>query len=375
LDGIYPKKREVHMNFMIAVSIIGGLVILVAGAEFLVRGASRLAAALGISPLVIGLTVVAFGTSAPELAINMQSAFLGEADIALGNVVGSNIFNILVILGISALIVPLVVHQQLIQLDIPIMIGISVAVYVMSLDGRLDRLDGLLLASALALYLYVVYKRSRQESKDIQEEYAHEFGIQEKQTSRNIFLDLGMMVGGLAMLVFGARWLVDGAVAVALYFNVSELVIGLTLVAAGTSLPEVATSVVAALRNERDIAVGNAVGSNIFNLLSVLGLTSLIAPNGIPVPDVVLRFDLPVMIAVALATLPIAFTGKEIARWEGGLFFAYYIAYTAFILIETLEHHTYRQIYLPAMLWFVVPLTLITLVVTVIQERKRQETA
>jgi cation:H+ antiporter len=363
------------MNLMIAVSIIGGLVILVAGAEFLVRGASRLAAALGVSPLVIGLTVVAFGTSAPELAINMQSAFLGEADIALGNVVGSNIFNILVILGISALIVPLVVHQQLIQLDIPIMIGISVAVYVMSMDGRLDRLDGLLLASALALYLYVVFKRSRQESKEIEEEYAHEFGTQEKQTPRNIFRDLGMMAGGLAMLVFGARWLVDGAVAVALYFNISELVIGLTLVAAGTSLPEVATSVVAALRSERDIAVGNAVGSNIFNLLSVLGLTSLIAPNGIPVPDVALRFDLPVMIAVALATLPIAFTGREIARWEGGLFFAYYIAYTAFILIETLEHHTYRQIYIPAMLWFVVPLTLITLVVTVIQERKRQETA
>jgi cation:H+ antiporter len=359
------------MNFLVLASIIGGLIILVFGAELLVRGASRLASALGVSPLVIGLTVVAFGTSAPELAINLQSAFLGEGDIALGNVVGSNIFNILVILGISAMIVPLVVHQQLIQLDIPIMIGISVLVFLLGLDGRLGRLDGFLLVAGLFVYLFVVLKRSRKETREVEEEYAHEFGVEEKPTRRNILLDLGLMVIGLGMLLLGSRWLVDGAVAIALHFNVSELIIGLTLVAVGTSLPEVATSVVAAVRKERDIAVGNAVGSNIFNLLSVLGLTSLVSPNGIRVPEAALAIDLPVMIAVAIAALPVAFRGREIARWEGGLFFVYYIAYTVFLVIEGMQLHTYRQIFIPVMLWVVLPLTAITLIVIVMQERRR----
>lgn len=358
------------MTFPILLSLIGGLIILVLGAEVLVRGASRLAAALGISPLVIGLTVVAFGTSSPELAINLQAAFLGEVDIALGNVVGSNIFNILVILGISAMIIPLVVHQQLIQLDIPIMIGLSVLVFLMSLDGRLGRQDGLILVLILTIYLVFVLRRSRQESREVEEEYEHEFGREPKHGGWKIVLDLSLMAAGLAMLVLGSRWLVDGAVAIARIYNVSELVIGLTLVAAGTSLPEVATSVVAALRKERDIAVGNAVGSNIFNLLSVLGLTGLISPNGIPVPQSALFFDIPVMIAVAAAVLPIAFTGSQIARWEGALFFIYFIAYNAYIVIETIQHQSSRQIFIPTMLWFVIPLSVLTLLVTVFQEHK-----
>jgi cation:H+ antiporter len=360
------------MDISTILSLIGGLIILVAGAEVLVRGASHLALALGISPLVIGLTVVAFGTSSPELAINLQAAFLGEADIALGNVVGSNIFNILVILGISAMIIPLVVHQQLIRLDIPIMIGLSILVFLMSLDGRLGRIDGLILVSLLLVYLIFVLLRSRQESQEVEQEYEHEFGREPKHSGGKIALDLGMMVIGLGMLVLGSRWLVDGAVAIARIYQVSELVIGLTLVAAGTSLPEVATSVVAALRQERDIAVGNAVGSNIFNLLSVLGLTGLISPNGIPVPQSALIFDIPVMIVVAAAVLPIAFTGSQIARWEGGLFFLYFVAYNTYIWIETIQHQTYRQIFIPTMLWFVIPLSVLTLLVTVLQEHRER---
>jgi cation:H+ antiporter len=333
------------MNWMIIVLLVGGFVALLFGAEILVRGASRLAAAFGISPLVIGLTVVAFGTSAPELAINLQSAFTGQASIALGNVVGSNIMNVLVILGLSALIIPLVVNQQLVRQDVPIMIAVTILVWWMASDGSIGFLDGLILFASLLAYIVFNIVQSRKEtSAEVREEYEHEYAEKEKHTPRSMAINLGQVAFGLLCLTFGAGWLVDGAVALARLFSISELVIGLTIVAIGTSLPELATSVVAAIRKERDIAVGNVVGSNIFNLMAVLGLTGLIAPGGIPIPASALAFDIPVMAAVAVITLPIFFTGGHmIVRWEGGLFVVLYAIYVGVMLSDASGATTFQD--------------------------------
>ncbi len=346
------------MDAMTVVLFVAGLGLLVLGAEWLVKGASRLAAALGISPLVIGLTVVAYGTSAPEMAVSVKSAWAGQPDLALGNVVGSNIFNVLFILGASSLITPLVVSSQLIRLDVPIMIGLSVLTLLLAGDGSIGRLDGAVLFAGAVAYSAFQIRQSRRESAAIRDEYAQEYGPKRSSTAAN----LAMIGAGLALLVLGSRWLVNGAVAFAQVLGVSELVIGLTIVAAGTSLPEVATSILAALRGERDIAVGNVVGSNIFNILAVLGLAGLVAPSGLPAPAALLRFDLPVMIAVALACLPIFASGALIARWEGALFLFYYAGYTAYLVLAAQQHDA-----LPAfsavMEAFVLPLTAVTLAV------------
>jgi cation:H+ antiporter len=346
-----------------------GLALLVVGAELLVRGASRLAVRLGISPLVIGLTVVAYGTSTPELAVSVQAGLAGQADIAVGNVVGSNIFNVLFILGLSALIAPLVVSRQLVRLDVPLMIGVSVVLLVVALDGTINWFDGILLTAGMVAYTVFAVRQSRKESAAVQREYAQEYGDAGRQGRRRLFAQIGLIVIGLALLVLGARWLVDGAVAIAKTLGLSELVIGLTIVAAGTSLPEVATSVVAALRGERDIAVGNVVGSNIFNILAIAGVAALITPGGLNVAPAILRFDLPVMIAVALACLPIFATGHVIARWEGVLFLGYYTAYTLYLVLAATAHDALPA-YSAAMIEFVLPLTAVTLLVLLVRERE-----
>ncbi|MCS7060020.1 MAG: calcium/sodium antiporter [Anaerolineae bacterium] len=343
-----------------------GLVGLIAGAEALVRGASRLAAAIGISPLVIGLTVVAFGTSSPELAVSVFSALAGQPDIAMGNVVGSNIFNVLLILGLSAVVAPLIVSQQLVRLDVPLMIAVSVLTFLFALDESVSRLEGVILFGGLIAYTTFLIIQSRKETNAaVREEYEYEFrppagGL------RGIALNLVFVVVGLVMLVIGSRWLVDGAVVVARALGVDEVVIGLTIIAGGTSLPEVATSVMASVRGERDIAVGNVVGSNIFNLLSVLGLTAIVAPNGVSVEPALLAFDMPVMLVVAFACLPIFFTGYTIARWEGLVFLSYYVAYTLYLIFDATEH-ALLPMYSSAMLFFALPLTALTLAVTVLR--------
>lgn len=347
--------------------IIVGLIALVLGGELLVRGASRLAAYAGVSPLVIGLTVVAFGTSAPELAVSVNACLEGQSDMAVGNVVGSSIFNVLFILGISALISPLVVSSQLIRIDVPLMIAASVLMLGLGWDGNVDRLDGVGLFLVLVLYTGWSVLQSRKESAAIQKEYEQEYG--EKPTTsafQKIGLQVLLIVVGLVMLTFGARWLVSGAVTIARLAGMSELLIGLTIVAAGTSLPEVATSVMASIRGERDIAVGNVVGSNIFNILCVLGLSAAVVPGGVGVSDAALRLDIPIMIAVAVACLPIFFTGHLIARWEGGLFFGYYLAYTGFLILAETMPNVSRTFGI-MMLTFVVPMTVVTLAVGVIR--------
>ncbi|WP_298980943.1 calcium/sodium antiporter [Caldilinea sp.] len=355
--------------------MIGGLITLVAGAELLVRGASRLAAALGVSPLIIGLTIVAFGTSSPELAVSVQSALSGQADVAVGNVVGSNIFNVLFILGLSALITPLVVAQQLVRIDVPLMIVVSLAVWLFALNGYVERWEGALLFAGIVAYtVFLGIQSQRERNAAVLAEYEAEYHPKRPHSWLQGLLDAGMAGVGLALLVLGARWFVDGAVGAAEAMGVSELVIGLTIVAAGTSLPEVATSIVAALRGERDIAVGNVVGSNIFNILAVLGLTALVAPDsGVPVSTNALWLDMPFMIVVAIACLPIFFTGYLIARWEGLLFLGYYIVYTAFLILGSI-HYPHLVEYRNLFLLFAAPLTVITIGVSVARDlRQRRE--
>ncbi len=370
------RGSELHVNRVTALLIIAGLVLLVFGGELLVRGASRLATALGISPLVIGLTVVAFGTSAPELAVGVQAAWAGTVDIAMGNVVGSNICNVLLILGIAATIVPLTVSAQMIRQEVPILIGVSLLLYFLALDGVISRMDGAVFVGLTVAYTALLVVQSRRAKPALADEYSQETHIVKKEASgRHWSLDVGLLVVGLATLVLGSRFLVDGASAVARALGVSELIIGLSVVAIGTSLPEVAASVIAAFKGQRDIAVGNAIGSSIFNILFVLGLSALASPSGLPVGSTLLEFDMLVMIGVAVACLPVFFTGYTIARWEGAVFVGYYLAYTTFLVLEA-QGSVLVDGFAWAMTMVVLPLTLLTIgVVTVRAVRVRRDQA
>ena len=353
---------------MNVIMFLVGLVLLVIGANALVRGSSKLALSFGISPLVVGLTIVAFGTSAPEVAVSVGAVLDGKTDIAIGNVVGSNIFNVLFILGVSALIAPLVVNIQLIRQEVPIMLGASLLLLAFSLDGKLTLLEGGLLMALLVAYTVFLVVQSRRETQAAKDEFAE--AVQPAQAGSwdsHWAAQLGLIVAGLAALVFGSDYLVQASVNFAKAMGVSDLVIGLTIVAAGTSMPEVATSISAALKGERDIAVGNVVGSNTFNILGCLGLSGLVSGDlGLAVAPSLLVFDMWVMLAVALACLPVFMTGREIARWEGGVFLGYYAAYVTYLIMAAQQHDA-LQAFSGLMLGFVVPLTLVTLVVVFIR--------
>jgi cation:H+ antiporter len=346
------------MDALTLALFVAGFVLLILGADWLVRGASRIAAALGVTPLIIGLTVVAYGTSAPELAVGIKSAWSGQSDLALGNAVGSNVFNVLFILGVSATVAPLVVSSQLVRLDVPILIVVSTLTFGLAADGAIGRGDAVLLTSLAIAYTVFQVRQSRGEAG---------FGRlddneAEVPARRTGVTNLGLIAAGLLLLVVGSRWLVAGAVSLAQTLGVSELVIGLTIVAAGTGLPEVATSIVAAARGERDIAVGNVIGSNYFNLTMVLGVCGLLSPGGLPAAAALVRFDLPVMVAVAVACLPVFASGREISRWEGVLFLVYYGAYAGYLVLDAQEHDALPA-FSAAMGLFVLPLTAVTLAI------------
>jgi len=336
----------------------GGLVALVVGAELLVRGASRLALAWGVSPLVVGLTIVAFGTSAPEMTVSVAAVLDGHTDMAVGNAVGSNTFNVLFILGLAAIITPLAVHVQVIRQELPIMIGAGVLMLVLGQDGVISLLDGALLVACLVGYTVFLIVQSRAET-------APAAGYDDcPAAGTRPWVHMLMVAVGLVLLVGGSQALVSAAVVFARALGVSEVVIGLTIIAAGTSLPEVAASVTAALKGQRDLAVGNVVGSCTFNLLGVVGVAGLAAaPAGLPMPDAVLRFDAWVMLAALAACLPIFVSGREIARWEGVVFLLYYAAYTSYLILQS-QAHAALPVFSQAMMGFVIPLTVITLVVT-----------
>ncbi len=350
---------------------LAGLVALVVGASLLVRGASKLALSFRVSPLVVGLTIVAFGTSAPEVAVSVGAVLDGRNDIAVGNVVGSNIFNVLFILGASALIVPLVVNMQLIRQEVPIMIGASLLLLALGLDGTLSVWDGAFLFVLLVAYTVFLIVQSRRQTKASQDEYAEANPAAAPGAwDSRLPVQLLLIAAGLAALVLGSDWLVTAAVSFAKSMGVSDLVIGLTIVAAGTSMPEVATSITAAIKGERDIAVGNVVGSNTFNILGCLGLSGIVSGfsggDGLSMAASLLSFDIWVMLAVALACLPVFTTGREIARWEGAVFLGYYVAYVAYLILAAQQHDA-LQPFSVAMMSFVVPLTVITLVVVLLR--------
>ncbi|MCS7060021.1 MAG: calcium/sodium antiporter [Anaerolineae bacterium] len=358
------------MGPMIFVQFAAGLALLIAGGESLVRGASRLAAVLGVSPLVIGLTVVAFGTSSPELAVSVEAALSGQADIALGNVVGSCILNVLLILGLSSLISPLVVAQRMVRVDVPLMIAVGLVVCVFAMDRLIMRLEGVVLFAGIVGYVVVAVIQSRRESRQVEAEYAQEYAGRGRLTWRSLLVNTLLIVAGLIALAAGSAWLVEAAVNLAVALHVGKVVIGLTVVSIGTSLPEIVTTVIAGLRGERDIAVGNIVGSNLFNLLAVLGAAGIVAPQGIAVPQSVLQFDLPVMVVTMVACLPIFFTGYRIARWEGALFLGYYAAYTAYLILDAMRSDSLRVLS-DVILYFAAPLTVITLAVVTWRSARR----
>ena len=352
---------------------VGGLTALVVGAELLVRGASKLALSFGISPLVVGLTIVAMGTSAPEVAVSVGAVMGGQTDIAVGNVVGSNIFNVLFILGVSALIAPLVVHAQVIRQELPIMLGVAILLLVMGWDGNIAWFEAALLLVLTVVYTVFLIVQSRRATAAEAAEYSDEIEPAAPGAwDSKLPVQIGLIVVGLAFLVFGSDWLVTSAVVFAKSLGVSDLVIGLTIVAAGTSMPEVATSVTAALKGERDIAVGNVVGSNIFNILGCIGLSGVVAgTTGLVLAPSVLTFDIWVLLAVTLACLPIFLSGREIARWEGGFFLAYYVAYVTYLILASQQHDALPMMS-QVMMGFVVPITVVALVASLIRQPSHQ---
>ena len=345
------------------IELLSGLVLLIAGAELMVRSAVRLAARWHVRPLILGLTIVALGSSAPQMAVSLQATLAENADIAVGSVIGSTIFNILVTLGLSALIIPLRVSRQLVRLDIPLMIGASLLVFVLAWNEELTRIDGVMLLVALALYLGLLLRQSRHSARPPSSD--------PHSQPAPWLTSLLMIEAGLAMLIYAGHLLLGAAVEVATDLGLSERIIGLTIVAIGTSLPELATSLIAALRGEREIAVGNVIGSNLFNLLGVLGVTALIAPSPLSVSPNALGFDLPVMLGVAVFCLPLFYTGYRVTRAEGLLCLGLYLAYglhvvsfaTGMPLAGKLEH---------LMLFFVLPALVAFLLFTSLLAWRRQ---
>ncbi len=328
--------------------ILLGLVLLVGGGELLVRGASTLAVRAGISPLVVGLTVVSAATSAPELAVTVGAVLDGETDLAIGNVVGSNIANILLILGASALVLPLVVRRQLIKVDVPALVLLSVLMLVLSLDGAISRLDGLVLVILFAGYTIWTVRASRRAATTPAD-------TEVPATAVSAQIAILLVLGGVALLVGGAQLLVDGAVNIATSLGVSGLIVGLTVVAVGTSLPELTASVIAVRRRQTELAVGNAVGSCLVNIGLVLGVPAIFAPGGLQVPGAAVSLDIPLMIAAAVVLLPVAFTRALVVRWEGLVFVGLYAAYTSYVVLAATDHDA-AEGFSTVMLVFVLPL-------------------
>jgi cation:H+ antiporter len=381
------------MHLLDSGRILLGLVLLVAGGELLVRGASGLATRIGMSSLVVGLTVVAFATSAPELAVTLGAVMGGEPGLAVGNVVGSSIANVLMILGSSAIILPLLVKVQLVRIDIPFMAALSVLFLLLAIDGGFSRVDGLILLVLLVLYIAVAIILSRRDGHvddlrgpgaSIATASAGRVGqtarktgdtmteaVEDVEARGSIGRDVVLVLIGVALLVVGANILVKGATGIATAFGVSDLIVGLTVVAIGTSLPELATSIVAVRRGQRDLAVGNVVGSNIFNIGAVAGMAAMISPTGLPVPESALALDIPLMIAASVVLLPLAFTGSVIARWEGGLLVALYVSYLLYTVLAAAERPI-LQGFTTVMLWFITPLVVLTVISTVVHEISRR---
>jgi len=309
-----------------------GLAALVAGAELLLRGGLHLAALARIPPILLGLTVVAVGTSTPELAVGIEAALLGTDALVVGNIAGTNTFNILFILGLSALMAPLALSPRTLRYDLPAMAVAAFALLVMCWDGRLSRFEGaVMVAGGLAYTAAIIHGARRAQQAEIVG-FAQKQKIEGKRT-RRVLVSLGQLAGGIAVIVFGADWLVAGATDLARLLGVSDALIGLTVVAVGTSSPELATTIVSTLRGERGIAVGNLIGSGVYNIAFILGATVLVPAGGLAVEAALLRVDLPVMVATALACIAVFASGRTMTRAEGALFVGAYIVYFVYLVL------------------------------------------
>ncbi|AOT05947.1 sodium:calcium antiporter (plasmid) [Arthrobacter sp. U41] len=312
--------------------IVVGLAALIAGAELVLRAGTRLAARLGVSPLVIGLTVVSIGTSAPELAVGVDAVWVGAGDLAVGNIAGTNLVNLLLILGLSALLRPLTLHGQILRFDLPMMALAAISLLLMTLDRTLSRTDGVLLVAIALIYTAVILRVSRRELASVRAEYEAEYAPPPRPSPKGKLVDIVLLVAGIAVVVLGAHGLVGGSVDLAQQLGVSDALIGLTIVSIGTSAPELVTTLVATVRNDRDVAVGNLIGSSVYNIAFILGVTTLTAPGGITVSEQLVQVDLPLMTAAVLLCIPVFLSGRRVHRFEGGLFVVLYLGYLLWLL-------------------------------------------
>jgi cation:H+ antiporter len=355
---------------MIAITFIAGLAALIGGAELFLRGVDHFGVKWRISPLIMGLTVVAFATGAPELAISIQAATSGSADLVLGNIIGSNIANILLILGISALIRPLVVKLRVVQIDVPIVIAASVLLFVIALDGELTTLDGVWLLMGLVAYSIFTFFQIKKERRENREEVNLDEEAEKLLTGWKFYVkNIGFLIIGMGLIVKGSDWMVDSAVELATILGLSELVIGLTIVSIGTSLPEVATSIATIRKGNTDMAVANVLGSNLYNILLTLGLTIVIAPNVLDVSAAALALDLPFMVAVSIVCIPIFVAGFDITKTDGSIFLFYYGSYLAYLVLEAVNSSIVPFLEM-GMIYAVIPGTIIYMIWRVINHRK-----
>lgn len=321
------------------VIFISGLIIILLGAEFVLSSSSRIAAMMGIRPIIIGLTVVSIGTSMPELAVGITAVSEGYGSLAVGNIAGTNMLNILFILGLSAALKPLPLHQLSIRLDVPVMIGAAVILFLMALDGMISRIEGIFLFLAAIVYVVVLIRMSKKESVSLKKEYEEEYSTKALLNKPGTLAITGnsvLLIAGIGLSVLGANLLVDGSVDIALSLGVSEAIIGLTIVAIGTSAPELATTIMATIKNDRDVAIGNLIGSSISNILVILGLTTIASPHGVDVSKDILWLDLPLAAAVAIACYPVFRSNKMVSRTEGIVFVSLYLVYlSSLILLRT----------------------------------------
>jgi cation:H+ antiporter len=348
-----------------------GLVGLIVGANFVVDAASRIGARFGLTPMVVGLTIVAIGTSAPEMAVVLQAVDAGDTELAVGAVIGSNIANVLLVLGLAVCLGTVHVANRVVRIDIPIMIAASGALILLSLDGRLSRVDGALLF--VGMIVFVGWTLQAAPRVPVEGADGSSGSLSQSASSlpteRPLPILLGALVIGIGLLALASRYVVSGAEQIAASLGVPELIVGLTIVALGTSAPEIVTTVMAALKGRRELAVGNAVGSNIFNILFVLGGSSLVSRRGIDIGTDAIELDLPILLAAAVACLPLVFWDNKLDRWEGVVFVGYYLAYLMFLILDATGHRA-SDPFAFVLLVFVMPLTILTVGVVIVHQRR-----
>ncbi len=355
---------------MVILIFIVGLAALIGGAELFLKGVDHFGIKWRISPLIMGLTVVAFATGAPELAISIQAAISGSADLVLGNIIGSNIANILLILGISALIRPLAVKLRVVRVDVPIVITASILLYVIAMDGQLTTLDGIWLLLGLLAYSIFTFFQIKTERANQSKETGFEAEAGKLTTGWFFYVkNIGYLIIGLGLIIQGSGWMVDSAVEIATILGLSELVIGLTIVSIGTSLPEIATSIATIRKGNTDMAVANVMGSNLYNILLTLGLTVVIAPKVLDVSAAAIALDLPFMVAVSIACIPIFIAGFDITKIDGTILLLYYGSYLSYLVLDA-TGNSFTTTFELAMLWVVVPGTIVYMVWRIFAHKK-----